>query len=98
MAKPLPPSSIQEFLPHEIGELRKDIEALPRSVRDRLLPLCDKICHFIHLQGRLFEMAQETADRLHLDLKYLMFDLDMTKLERDELQQELKNYTGGEEV
>jgi hypothetical protein len=98
MAKPLPPSSNQEYLPREIGELRKDIEALPRSVRDRLLPLCDKICHFIHLQGRLFEVAQETVDRLHLDVKYLHFDLDMTKLEREELRHELENYTGGEEA
>jgi hypothetical protein len=98
MAKPLALLPAQEFLPHEIGELRKDVEALPRSVRDKLLPLCDKICHFIHLQGRLFEMAQETVDRLHLDVKYLLFDLDMTKRERDQLRQELENYTGGEEA
>jgi hypothetical protein len=96
MAKPLPLSINQDFLPRELGELRKDVEGLPRSVRDKLLPLCDRICHYIHLQGRLFEMAQETVDRLQLDVKYLMFDLDVTRGERDELRMELESYTGGE--
>jgi hypothetical protein len=96
MAKPLPPSPTQEFLPREMTDLRKEIEGLPRSVRDRLLPLCDRICHFIRLQGRLFELAQETVDRVQLDMKYLLFDLDCTRRERDDLRQELENYTGGE--
>jgi hypothetical protein len=96
MAKPLAPVGAEEYLPREIHEMRKDIEQLPRSVRDKLLPLCDKICHYIHLQGRLFEIAQETVDRLHLDVKYLLFDLDATKHERDEARQELEYYNDGE--
>jgi hypothetical protein len=75
--------------------MRTEIERLPLTVRDRLLPLCDKICHFIGLQGRLFEMAQESADRLQLDVKYLQFDLDATRSERDAFRQELENLTEG---
>jgi hypothetical protein len=96
MTKPLSSPFPEEFLPQEIKDLRKQLEGLPRSARERLLPLCDRICHFIHLQGRLFEIAQETVDRLQLDMKYLLFDLDCTKGERDALRQELENYTGGE--
>jgi len=95
MAKPLPPSIKPDYLPKEIGQLRTEIEHLPRSVRDRLLPLCDKICHFIFLQGRLFEMAQETADRLQLDVKYLLFDRDVTRQEREDLRAELENLKEG---
>ena len=95
MAKPLKPSNSADYLPKDIGLLRTEIEQLPRSVRDKLLPLCDKICHFICLQGRLFEMAQETVDRLQLETKYLMFDLDCTQAERDELRLELENLTEG---
>jgi hypothetical protein len=95
MAKPLPLQVKDEYLPRELGELRKDIESLPRQCRERMLPLCDRICHFLHLQGRLFEMAQETVDRLQLDVKYLLFDLDCTQRERDEAVEELENLTEG---
>jgi len=85
-----------EFQPREMGELRKDIEGLPRSVRERLLPLCDKICQVVYLQGKLLDMVQETVDSLQVDVKYLLFDLDATKVERDALREELENYTGDE--
>ncbi|HYV36106.1 MAG TPA: hypothetical protein VE988_10410, partial [Gemmataceae bacterium] len=84
-----------DYLPHDIKTLREQVEQLPRSVRDKLLPLCDKICHFICLQGRLFEMAQEAVDRLQLEAKYLNFDLDWTRQERDELRAELENLLEG---
>jgi hypothetical protein len=95
MSKPLPTHTNQDFLPKEIGQLRKEVEHLPRSIRERLLPLCDKVSHFICLQGRLFEMAQESADRLQLDVKYLLFDLDCTRGERDQLREELEHYSEG---
>ena len=95
MAKPLSATVKEDFLPRELNELRKEIEGLPRSIRERMLPLCDRICHFIHLQGRLFEMSQESVDRLQLDVKYLLFDLDCTTRERDEAIEELENLTEG---
>src|SRR6516162_5242816 len=75
MAKPLPLKVKDEYLPPELAQLRQQIEALPRSIRDQMLPLCDRVTHFLHLQGRLFEVAQETVDRLQLDVNYLAFDL-----------------------
>jgi hypothetical protein len=95
MAAPLPASAKPDYLPKEIAELRQELEHLPRSLRDRMLPLCDRVCHFIYLQSRLLEVAQETVDRLQLDVKYLMFDVDMTKRERDLLRDELENQAEG---
>src|SRR5438876_693586 len=96
MTKPLPTKSKrEEYQPREMSDLRAEVENLPRSIRDRLLPLCDRICHFIYLQGRLFEVAQETVDRLQLDVKYLSFDLDCTRQERDQAVDELENLTEG---
>jgi hypothetical protein len=90
-----PSTATTDYLPKDIGLLRDEIGHLPRSIRDKLLPLCDKICHFICLQGRLFEMAQEAVDRLHLEAKYLHFDLDWTRQERDECRAELENLLEG---
>jgi len=95
MVKPLPPTRRKDYLPPEISILRTEVEQLPRSIRDRLLPLCDKLCHFMYVQGRLFEMSQETAERLDLDVKYLRFDLDVTRRERDQFREELENWTQG---
>jgi hypothetical protein len=95
MAKPIPLPISTEYLPKEVGDLRKEVELLPRSARDRLLPLCDKICRFMYLQGRLFELAQENLDRLQIEMKCVQFDLDCTRQERDELQEELENHTEG---
>jgi hypothetical protein len=91
MATILTSNTPNDYIPKEVALLRKEIEQLPRSVRDRLLPLCDRICRFIHLQGRLFEIAQENCDRMTLDMKCLLFDLDCTRMERDELRERQEN-------
>ena len=95
MSQTLPKTNSQDYLPREIGQLRTEIEQLPRSIRERMLPLCDKICNFLCLQGRLFELAQEAVDRLQLEAKCTQFDLDLTRREREEFRQELENFTEG---
>jgi hypothetical protein len=96
MAKPLPLTVKEEYLPPETGLMRKEIEQLPRSIRDRMLPLCDRICHYLLLQGRLFELAQDTVERLQLDVRYLLFDLDCTRKERDDAMAELQKLIEGD--
>lgn len=46
---------------------------------------------FCRLQNQLVRLAQDAVDQLHLDIKYLLFDLDATRRERDELRQYLQN-------
>ena len=41
------------------------------------------------LATNLFRIAQEAVDQLQLDAKYMQFDLEATRRERDELQREL---------
>jgi len=95
MIKPISATKSTDYLPKDIGLLRAEVERLPASIRDRMLPLCDKLTHFMCLQGRLFEATQEAVDRLQLESKYLTFDLDCTRHEREELRQELENLTEG---
>jgi hypothetical protein len=91
MAPPLPPSTRRDPLPKEMLELCNEVGLLPLSQRKKLGPFCERVGHLLQLQGRLLRVAQDTVDQLQLDVKYLLFDLEITRRERDSLQQELEN-------
>ena len=65
------------------------LQQLPLPWRERTLPLYDRIVQYIELQNKLLRMAQETVDQLQVDMKYLTFDVEATRRERDELMREL---------
>ena len=90
MPEPMRLACPREQLPQELVELQRQIDQLPRSLVDRLGPLVDKVCYFTRLQGRLIQIAQEAVEQLQLDVKYLLYDLDCTRRERDALKQELE--------
>ena len=94
MANSLPAEWNKEHLPQELSDLRSHLEALPLHLRAKMVPLCDRVCHFTHLQSRLVQIAQDAVDQLNLDVKYLLFDLDVTRRERDSLRQELEELSG----
>jgi hypothetical protein len=80
-----------DHLPLELTELCRRVEALPRRGRGQLLPLCNWLSEWAHRQNRLVQAAQETVDQLQLDVKYLRFDLDCTRSERDAFRRELES-------
>jgi hypothetical protein len=82
-------SCTQNQIPSELINLQKQIDQLPRALRDAMKPLCDRMVHFVRLQGRLVRIAQEAVDQLQLDVKYLQFDLEATRRERDLLREEM---------
>lgn len=43
----------------------------------------------LNMQERVIKIAQDAVDQLQLDVKYLIFDLEATKRERDEAQEAL---------
>ena len=82
----------KEELPPELVELRDQVDLLPRSVREKLAPLCDRVAHFVQLQARLIRIAQDAIDQLHMDNRYLNFDVEATRRERDALAAELEKW------
>lgn len=42
-------------------------------------------------KSRILKLIQDALSHLHLDMKYLMFDLESTRRERDEYKQQLEN-------
>jgi hypothetical protein len=73
-------------LPQDLVDLRNHLDKLPLAVRSQLIPLCDRVGHYARLQSRLVRIAQDAVDQLQLDIKYLLFDLEATRRERDELR------------
>ena len=94
MAQPIAVDWKKENLPQDLLDLRHHLTLLPTSLRDRLVPLCDRVCHFTRLQARLIKIAQDAVDQLQLDVKYLLFDLEATRRERDCFRQELEGHSG----
>ena len=74
----------KDQVPQELIDLRAQMQHLPAYIRDKLMPLCERVGHFTRLQSRLVRMAQEAVDQLQLDVKYLMFDLEATRRENEE--------------
>ncbi len=90
MAKPHTQEWRKDQIPSELIELRTEIENLPLHLRQKMLPLCERLYHFSRLHSRLLRIAQEAVDQLQLDAKYMQFDLEATRRERDDLMREIR--------
>ncbi len=48
-----------------------------------------RVVDAVRRRRRILGLVQEALSQLRLDIKYLMFDLEMTRKERDELRERL---------
>jgi hypothetical protein len=90
MAEPLQVEWRRDQVPQDLIDLRNELRSLPYALRKKLLPLCERVGYHTQLQARLVKIAQEAVDQLQLDVKYLMFDLEATRRERDCYRQQLE--------
>jgi hypothetical protein len=79
-------------LPKDVSDLVEAIAALPAEQRTRLEPLVSRVVDSTKRRRRILNLVQEALSQLRLDMKYLVFDLEATRRERDELRG-----TGGDE-
>ena len=82
-------NSKTEALPQELTQLGNRLQQLNIAERDELLALFNNVQNSVRRRNRVLAMVQEALSQLRLDVKYLMFDLEVTRKERDELQQQL---------
>ena len=82
-------SSPSESLPAEINELVKRVSELPEGHRVELEASVERVIEFTKRRRRILNLVQEALGQLRLDMKYLMFDLDATRRERDEYKKAL---------
>ncbi len=84
-------NSLQD-IPVELIELKRGIEALPAAHREMLLPIMERVVVSSSRRRKILKLVQEALGQLRLDMKYLVFDLEATRRERDEYKAQL----GGE--
>jgi hypothetical protein len=83
------PAAARPELPREVIDLGKAIAALPPDVARNVEAAYVQVVDCVHRRRRLLALVQEALAELRLDIKYLMFDLDATRKERDELRAQL---------
>jgi hypothetical protein len=83
------PDSGENDLPRELVDLAKVIGALPDEYQSDLEPVYSRVVDSVKRRRRILALVQEALAQLRLDIKYLMFDLEVTRKERDELRERL---------
>jgi hypothetical protein len=77
-------------LPADIQELSAALETLPAEHRRRIEPLFARVLESTKRRRRILGLVQDALAQLRLDMKYLMFDLEATRRERDEYRRKIE--------
>jgi hypothetical protein len=82
------PSTQSEELPKDLVELQQLIAALPTHIRTHIDPVLARVVESTRRRRRILTLVQEALSQLRLDMKYLVFDLEATRRERDAYRQQ----------
>ena len=74
----------------ELKTLISVTETLAPEVQRQLKPALTQLNDLLSNRKRTLKLVQEALSQLRVDIKYLMFDLEATRRERDELQKQLE--------
>jgi hypothetical protein len=87
--QPQPAPEIDE-VPAEIGELAAAVHSLPLELRGAIEPLVSRVVESTRRRRRILSLVQDALGQLRLDMKYLVFDLEATRRERDDYRRQLE--------
>jgi hypothetical protein len=79
-----------EELPADLVQLQSTIDTLPAEYRTQLAPLVTRVMDSTRRRRRIMNLVQEALSQLRLDMKYLLFDLEATRRERDEYRRQIE--------
>lgn len=77
-------------LPKDLVELTSLIQELPENYQQRIRPVLDRVTESTRRRRRILSLVQEALSQLRLDMKYLVFDLEATRRERDAYRSSLE--------
>ncbi len=78
-----------DLLPADMRQLETVIAELPLEHRAEVNRAFDRVRQSTLRRRRILNLVQDALSQLRLDMKYLMFDLEATRRERDEYRQQL---------
>ncbi len=73
----------KEQLPSDLMDLIQAIERLPKEFQEQVTNPLNRVVDYTRRRRRILDLIQEALGQLRLDMKYLMFDLEATRRERD---------------
>jgi hypothetical protein len=79
-----------EETPPDLVALGSALEQLPLEFRQTVEPIYQRVVESTRRRRRILALVQEALGQLRLDMKYLVFDLEATRRERDEYQRQLR--------
>ena len=86
-----PKTEKNEDTPVEIKELIQAVESLPPEYKDRIAPSLVRVVECSSRRRRILNLVQEALAQLRLDMKYLVFDLEATRRERDIYKEQIED-------
>lgn len=92
LMKSIPNDAAQaaDSLPKDLNFLMDQIQCLPEQYREQLLPSAHRVAEFTKRRRKILNLIQEALSQLRLDMKYLVFDLEATRRERDQYRAALE--------
>ena len=88
---PIAESERDDGVPSELAELGRIVDSIPGTHHPELGLAFSRVVDSVRRRRRILVLVQEALSQLRLDIKYLMFDLEVTRQERDELRQQLED-------
>ena len=79
-------------MPADVRQLMSAVSGLPVQYREKLEPALMRVAASTKRRRRILSLVQDALSQLRLDMKYLMFDLEATRRERDTYREQLEEH------
>lgn len=86
----LKPTAPTEELPREIVDLVEAVAHLPAEHYGVIQPILSRVVESTKRRRRILSLVQDALGQLRLDMKYLAFDLEATRRERDDYRRKVE--------
>jgi hypothetical protein len=77
-------------LPQDLIDLAAALDRLPDEQRQVIQPLLNRVIDSTRRRRRILHLVQDALSQLRLDMKYLLFDLEATRRERDDYRRQVE--------
>jgi len=79
-----------EDLPADVVELGQILANFPPEYQRLVEPIFSRVVESTRRRRRILNLVQDALGQLRVDMKYLMFDLEATRRERDEYRRKME--------